>query len=205
LKAWLADSPVDRAIFAPAQAIYTARPLFVGMRDPVPFRSGGWQGDRDAITPPTIEKPKARSTAEKQPFTGTGGSGYEFHRSRLGDGAGLGGFHGPVKAAIGAWLHTHGASVDTAWLRADLERAVRAAPRDPAQHDDAYVEFRVHDLDTLIEAIRDLQAVKEAEATRVEPTYPPPLGSVIEARAALAAAMDRFATAALAWHEPMAA
>src|SRR4051812_3639704 len=36
----------------------------------------------------------------------------------------------------------------------------------------------------------------------VEPTYPPPLGSVAEARRVLAAAMDRFADVALAW-EPV--
>ena len=31
---------------------------FVGMPDPVPFRSGMWRGDRAAITPPPIEEPR---------------------------------------------------------------------------------------------------------------------------------------------------
>src|SRR5262249_55232052 len=47
LKTWLADSPVDHAIFSPAQPIYVARPISVGMPDPVPYRSGVWHGDRD--------------------------------------------------------------------------------------------------------------------------------------------------------------
>src|SRR5271165_725160 len=58
LKAWLSGYPVDQSIFAPAQPVYVARPIFIGMPDPVPTRSGIWRGDRDAITPPTITKPR---------------------------------------------------------------------------------------------------------------------------------------------------
>jgi hypothetical protein len=60
---WARRFPVDLSIFAPAQPIYVARPIFVGMPDPVPTRSGIWRGDRDAITPPVIEKPKRHVTA----------------------------------------------------------------------------------------------------------------------------------------------
>jgi hypothetical protein len=175
LKQWLADSPVDRSIFAPAQPIYIARPVFVGMPDPVPTRSGIWRGDRDVITPPTITKPE-KVAAVREPsdcqssstyfdgshethrsrIGGYEGGGYEAHRSRIGDHDGGDGFHGPVKSAVAAYIARHGACVETQWLRDDLERAIREAPRDPRMHDDAYVEFRVRDLDTLIPAIVEL-------------------------------------------------
>jgi hypothetical protein len=155
LKQWLADSPVDPAVFAPAQPIYVARPLFVGMTDPVPWRSGIWHGDRDEVTPPDIEKPQPReSQSAGVKFTESAGSGYEFHRSRIGDGPELGGFHIPVKSAVVAWIARQGAAVDTAWLREDLEKAIRETPSDPKKRDSQYIEFRVGDLDPLISAIR---------------------------------------------------
>src|SRR5262249_23326414 len=150
--------------------------------------SGVWHGDRDAITPPSIEACKRPMTAVAAPFTGEPGSGYEFHRSRIGDHETGGGFHGPVKSAVAAWIAQHGAAADTAWLRADLERAIREAPRDPAKHDDDYIEkIRIPDLDPLIDAITELQAEKESAAAAIQPTYPAPVGSVEEARAMIAA------------------
>jgi hypothetical protein len=199
LKQWLADSPTDPSVFAPAQPIYVARPLFVGMPDPVPFRSGIWRGDRDAVAPPEIKKLQTGASAPaREVFTGGGGRGYEFHCNRIGDHNGGDGFFAPVKSAVAAWVGRHGAAADAAWLRADLERAIRTAARDPTKHDDAYIEFRIGDLDPLIAAIRELQAAREAEPVeRCEPTYPAPLGSVAEARAKLEDAMDRFVAAAL--------
>jgi hypothetical protein len=52
-----------------------------------------------------------------------------------------------------------------------------------------------------------MQAAREIEAAAPpasEPTYPPPLASVAEARALLAAAMDRFADAVLTQRQPLA-
>jgi hypothetical protein len=194
LKIWLADSPVDQSILAPAQPIYVAKPLFVGMPDPVPVRSGIWRGDRDAITPPLIEKPKQHgAAASREPFSGEPGSGYEYHRSRIGDHECGGGFFAPIKSAVASWIARQGSKADTAWLRADLERAIREAPRDPAKHPDDYIEIRVRDLDPLIAAILALEGASEAErrqASECEPTYPAPLGSVAEARARLAQVFD---------------
>jgi hypothetical protein len=208
---WKLRYPVDPAIFAPAQPIYIARPIFVGVPDPVPFRSGIWRGGRDAITPPMITNPEVAATREpsdrqsSSTYFGSGyetnrsrigsheGGGYEAHRSRIGDHEGGDGFHGPIKAAVAAYIARHGASVETQWLRADLERAIRGAPRDPQKHDDAYIEFRVHDLDTLILAIVHLQVTKEAggrQFLECEPAYPAPLASVEEAREQLVRIFD---------------
>jgi hypothetical protein len=226
LKQWLADSPVDRSIFAPAQPIYIARPIFVGMPDPIPFRSGIWRGSRDAITPPIITKPEVATAREpsgrqsSSTYIGSGyethgdqisgheGGGYETHRGRIGDHEGGDGFHGPVKAAAAAYIARHGASVETEWLRADLERAIRGAPRDPQKHDDAYIEFRVYDLDTLILAIVHLQVAKEAGGRRLlgcEPSYPAPLATVEEAREQQARIFDDYVTSIAAYAEAKAA
>lgn len=206
LKTWLADAPVDKSIFSPAQATYIARPIFDGVPDPVPFRSGTWSGDRDEVTPPIIEKPKSRSTFN----AGSGGAhsgtgGYDAHRGRLGDHEEGDGFHGPLKAAIGAFFRSNGAAGDAAWLRADLERAIREAPRDPAKHDDAYVERRVADLDGWIAWTQTQEEAKASAPEEIEPTYPPPLNSVAEARAVLAATMRRIVAGAREYHETVAA
>jgi hypothetical protein len=190
---WPQRYPVDLTIFAPAQPIYVARPIFVGMPDPVPFRSGVWRGDRDAITPPAIEKPRVRATGVTKEVAGEPGSGYESFRSRIGDHEGGDGFFAPIKSAVASWIALQGASTDTGWLRADLERAIRDAPRDPVKHPDDYLEIRVRDLDPLIASILALEAASEAarrQADECEPTYPAPLATVEEARERLAQALD---------------
>ena len=195
IKAWLAapiaEQLIDGALYSPAQPIYVAQPVFVGMNDPLPYRYGTWRGHSDAVTPPVIEK--SQRGAHSPSGTNRGDDrGYAAHRSRLGDGEGRSGFYGPLKAATGAFIGEAGADADTAWLRADLEQAIREAPRDPARHDDAYVEARVADLDSWIAWTRDRQREKEAAngtAEICDPTYPALLGSVAEARGVLAETM----------------
>jgi hypothetical protein len=202
LKLWLGDSPIDRSLYAPAQPTYSARPIFAGVVDPVPFRCGVWHGYVDTVIVPPIEKPQARTftNGTDGPFTNfAGGAGYEFHCGQIGDHDGGAGFFRPIKSAVAAWIAQHGATADTAWLREDLERIIRAAPRDPTKHpDDHYIEVRVADLDPLIAAIGEMEAAKEAEP--VEPTYaPPPEGDTLDAaRTKLALEMKRFTKAALA-------
>jgi hypothetical protein len=202
---WPLKYPVDTAIFAPAQPIYVARPIIIGGPDPVPIRSGIWRGDRDAITPPAITNPKviaAREPAGRQTSCTYFGGGYETHRSRIGDHEGGDAFHEPVKTAVAAYIAQQGSSADTEWLRADLERAIRAATRDPRTHDDAYVEFRVRDLDTLIPAIVGLQSANETTRPGVEecePTYSAPVGSVAEARARLAQVARQHVASVIAY------
>ena len=208
IKIWLAPQiaakVIDQAIFNPIQAIYTAAPIFVGMHDPLPQRFGTWPGHSDTVAVPVIEKPQRSSSAERALGTSRGyGGGYAAHRARIGDHEGGDNFYRPVKSAVAAFIGEAGTGADTAWLRADLEAAIREAPRDPGKHDDSYVETRVADLDTLIAAISEMQAAKEAPAAELcEPTYPAPLGSVAEAREVIAAVMDRFTDIALAWEPP---
>jgi hypothetical protein len=158
------------------------------MPNPVPFRSGVWRGDRDAITPPAIQKPSGRAPVTNAKATGEPGNGYEFFRSRIGDHDNGDGFFAPIKSAVALWIALQGASTDTGWLRADLERAIRQAPRDPAKHPDDYLEIRVRDLDPLIDAILALEA-EQRQADECEPIYPAPLATVEEARERLAQAL----------------
>ncbi|MEI6560068.1 MAG: hypothetical protein WCO00_16850 [Rhodospirillaceae bacterium] len=164
LKSWLDGYPVDHAVFAPAQPIYTAAPIFRGMPDPCPRRCGLRQGENDEVSPPVIERPaKARAKAAGSgTYSHDCGGGYDGYRAQIGDHEGGGGFHGPIKSAVAAWMARNGAETDPSWLRADLEAAIRAADR--SKHADSYIELRVYDLDPLIASIRQMQAAKEAEA-----------------------------------------
>jgi hypothetical protein len=194
------DCPVDLAIYSPAQLIYTATPIFEGMPDPVPYRIGLWRGDRDEVTLPAFAvKSQARSSTGggRSSFSGESGRHYAEHRADIGDHHGGRGFHGPVGSAIYRFFFEHGADADAQWLRAELESAIRGAVRDPAKHDDAYVEDRVRDLDPWIEWTRRQEAAKAAAQSQpVEPTYPAPMGSIEEARAVLTASVREFANEA---------
>jgi hypothetical protein len=54
LKRWLADAPVDPAIFGPCQPIYTAAPVFTPGPDPLPARLAFLAG-AEYVTPPSVE------------------------------------------------------------------------------------------------------------------------------------------------------
>jgi hypothetical protein len=57
LKRWMAAerAPVDPAVFSAVQLIYVTRPSFgPGLHDPVPRRSGLWQGEDDTVTIPDV-------------------------------------------------------------------------------------------------------------------------------------------------------
>ena len=189
LRQWLADYPVDQAIFAPAQPIYVARPVFIQARDPVPLRSGVQRGERDAITPPIITKSsgtKIRPAKHDDSLRLRGG--YEAYRRAIGDHEGGNGFFGPIKSAVASYIAQHGGSVDTTWVRADLEDAIRNAPRDVKNHPDRYIEVRIRDLDMLIRRIIEMHRANNGVSSsydECEPTYPAPLGSVGAARSRL--------------------
>jgi hypothetical protein len=204
LKQWLAQYPVDQAIFSPAQPIYVARPIFDGVPEPVPLRSGLRRGDRDAITLPTITK---QSKGVKKHINQGGqsasfGGGYEAFRRSIGDHHNGDGFHQPIKSAVASYIAAHGSSVDTVWLRDDLEQAIRSAPRDVDKHPDYYIETRVRDLDTLIPHILEMQRLSETarlDIQECEPTYPEPMGSVVEARMRLVEIANQHVSAAIAY------
>jgi hypothetical protein len=168
---------IDGSIFAPAQPVYTAAPLIVGMRDPMPQRSGMLFGDTDEVLAPEIAPEHRRygrdsSHGGGMQAHGEPGLGYEGHCARVGDHAAGNGFFQPIKSAVAAYIARHGSQVDTMWLRADLEEVIRRAPRDQVKHPDDYIEVRVDDLDPLISAIVGMEAASEA-AEEAEAQRPP--------------------------------
>jgi hypothetical protein len=230
LKAWLAERvpaagqlrtkwprrwPLDPALFNPAQPIYTAAPIIVGMADTVPVRSGLWVGDRDLVIPQTIAKMRGDS-AGGEPVTaklpGTREShdrdrciGYEYYRPRIGDHEGGDGFFVPLKSAVASYIARNGANADTDWLRDDLARAIREAPCDRAIHSSDYIEARIRDLVTLIQAIVELHRASEAsrQQQECEPTYPAPLPTVIDAEERFRRALEEHVLAVLTYREAM--
>jgi hypothetical protein len=195
LKNWLADAPVDPAVFRPVQPIYIARPIFVGMSDPCPRRSGTWRGHGDEVEVPEITKPALANSASGAPAGDfEPGLGYAGHRALIGDHSGGKGFHGPIGGCIGAYFRKNGSAADTAWLRADLEAAIRERQ---GRRDKAYTAGRVRDLDTWIENIRQRQAAdekaREAEAEKpIDPSWTMPTATAREAAAASDAGIKAF-------------
>jgi hypothetical protein len=170
LKAWLGEMvavegkepqkrwPVDCSIFVPTQPNYVAPPIFEGVHDPIPHRSGVWVGSDDEFTPPEIDLTKAAAAPSSSPQAV--GLGYANWRNLIGDHSGMG-FYEPLKKAVGSYIRRHGSEADTTWLRNDLEAAIRERGH---TRDAAYVESRVRDLDSLIERILEFQAADEARS-----------------------------------------
>lgn len=68
LKRWLGNAPVDRALFSAAQVIYTAAPLFTGMKDPLPARLVRLDGAARVVVPNTEElapPPRKRASTRR--------------------------------------------------------------------------------------------------------------------------------------------
>jgi hypothetical protein len=125
--------PIDVSIFRTVQPHYTAAPIFVGMRDPLPRRSGLHLGLEDEVEFPAVElRAQARATSGSTggfKFTG----GFEEKLLHLGDRPGnpLGrGFHLVLLSATASYVGLHGRDgTDVAALKARLREAILAAPR----------------------------------------------------------------------------
>lgn len=103
---------VDGALFQHVQAHYVAAPIFEGMENPFPTRSGlvtkplnqvdlkiqiNLEGNVSALT-------KSGDTVYKN----NGGSGFEYYLGQIGDHAGGDGFHMPIVQAAASYVAEHG-------------------------------------------------------------------------------------------------
>jgi len=125
VKRWMAaeKAPVDPAVFGAVQLIYLARPTFgPGLHDPVPRRSGTWQGEDDTVTvPKLLPEPDAATY-------GSGAAAFEpaeeldelcnVLRARLAEEPHV---REHLMQAARAYVRQHGANVDQAALVAALE------------------------------------------------------------------------------------
>jgi hypothetical protein len=125
IKRWMAaeQAPVDPAVLGAVQLIYLARPMFGhGLHDPVPRRSGIWQGEADTVAVPEL-------LPEPDPAT------YETAAAAFGPAEGLDELCDALRARLAGELHVrehilqaarayvrqHGPNIDQAALVAALE------------------------------------------------------------------------------------
>jgi hypothetical protein len=125
IKRWMAAerAPVDPAVFSAVQLIYLARPGFgPGLHDPVPRRSGTWQGEVDVVAVPELlpELPAADYVGEAAAFGPADGLDElcAALRQRL-DGELHVREH--LLQAARAYVRQHGPDIDRAALVASLE------------------------------------------------------------------------------------
>lgn len=181
LKVWAKDvniatgyKLIDPALFNDVQIHYTAAPIFVGMADPFPSRSGLVIKVRDEVALNLRVKPECQSplmkvvTAKEVPgpsrkhnakvsrIDKIEGSGFEFFLSQIGDHPGGDGFHEPIIQAIASYVRTHGIDgTDIEKLFETVNAVVLSA--DASMHDSDYVDrmaSRAHIIPAIEGALR---------------------------------------------------
>jgi predicted P-loop ATPase len=125
---------IDPAVFRPAQVHYTAAPVFDGVPDPLPRRSGLRKGtiDEVAIVLPeqTQETPRGFGGGLKPAV------GFDGYLARIGT---EDGFHNPIMSAIAAYVRAHGvAGTDKDALVTVLQTTILEA--DPGGRDEKDIE-----------------------------------------------------------------
>jgi hypothetical protein len=129
--AWTASPHLDPATLRPVEPIYTARPVFVGMADPLPRRLWHLSGLTEAV-----EVPEALPRPERQVKLGTGEASdarsFADRLAAMGDGEGRQRFRGPIIGAIIAYARQHGAEALLATaegVKVRIRSAITAAPK----------------------------------------------------------------------------
>jgi hypothetical protein len=174
--------PIDTALFRTVQPHYTAAPLFIGIDDPLPRRSGFCKGLEDTVCFPLTEAPAPRGSSPG--YTGfSTDPGFEAKLELLGDrplnprGRG---FHNPLLSATASYAATHGEHFDSHALKARLRDVIRAAPKSP-QRSAATVERYLGDqyLDEIIASAVENYAAPVSAAPRHFPSAPLPLAEAV--------------------------
>ena len=124
VKRWIAaeQAPVDPAVFGAVQLIYLAGPCFgPGPHDPVPRRSGTWEGETPTVVvPDRLPDPPPRNETEARAFGPAEGLQdlCAAIRARL---AGELHVREHLLQAARAYVRQHGSTIDQAALTAALE------------------------------------------------------------------------------------
>ena len=133
---------VDPALFQHVQAHYTAAPIFTGMADPFPMRSGLTRKSQDSVNlqlPAAEVNNRLGTVAPTIAHSARSGTGFEHFLNQIGDHPGGDGFHMPIIQAIASYVWRHGAEeTDIEVLYSTVRERVLAADR--SSHEDAYVE-----------------------------------------------------------------
>lgn len=126
---------IDPAVFNTVQAHYTAAPIFEGLADPIPRRSGFHDGD-DAVTLKML--PKKRKTES---------TGFDGKLQTLGDGLGRDGFNLPLIRSTASYVASNGipGPKERERLKGRLRAEIKAAPKEQGRNvtryeSDAYLD-----------------------------------------------------------------
>lgn len=189
---------IDARLFCPVQEHFIADPIIEGAHDPLPRRTGWRIGLEDEVVLPELPPRPTGGGATRAGYTGQAG-GLEV----LGDGAGLEGFHAPLRTATMRYAAgcTRGSQPrDDAAFIAALQAAVRAAPQRP-DRDVESVYTQDYYLQQLIVGAFDRVSSGEPDHPQsIQPQYQPQhAASVEDARNTLRALIANFLARAADW------
>lgn len=186
---------IDPALFNDIQPHYTAVPIFEGMEDPFPARSGFVRKERDEVDLPIpsveLQPIAARRHGSTTPATG---KGFNYWLDKIGDHPGGDGFHAPITSAIASYVASNNSDdLDRDALKATMRRRILEA--DASRHDAAYVEQKAGDpyLDKSIDgAIQKFGHTNQPRMSKgIEPYYRPKRLSVADAQRKLKSVIRR--------------
>jgi len=190
---------VDPAVFADVQPHYTAAPVFEGVENPYPIRSGMERKKLDAVAIELPPLPRAKRRSGGRAIGTESSVGFEGWLARIGDHEGGEGFHEPIIRAAASYVATYGrdgTDVDALYER--IRAVVLAA--DGSAHARDYVEHMasrehiVPAIEGAIEKFSDQPSArrKSRNLEGVEPHFAGTTAEASEASAALAASVDDF-------------
>ena len=135
---------IDPALFQHVQPHYVAAPLFKGMADPFPVRSGlviKSSGSVDLQLPPPDLASQSRGAVPVTSCNATGGSGFDYYLAQIGDHPGGDGFHMPIVQAVASFVAEHGQDdTDVESLTSIIQQRVLAA--DASKHSQSDIDAR---------------------------------------------------------------
>lgn len=161
--------PIDPGVFDFIQPHYISPPRFVGMRDPLPMRSGTHIGASSRVVFDVPEEPNV-------PFTEGGNvhplvqmSKLKQYLDAIGDDPGQLGFNDAIKSVVGRYFQLYGPAASDIPLKTALRQAIHDAPIRAGRPDigpQSISHYLADDyLDPLIRNIRERE-MTEREAKR---------------------------------------
>jgi hypothetical protein len=194
---------IDLALFSDVQAHYVAAPIFEDIPDPIPCRSGLMEREHDFATLPELIQAelKQQAKANGTDTSALEGADFEDCLSKIGNGAGLDGFHLPIRQAVMAAVRgTAVMAIDDAALKTRIRQAIAAAPKAPGRDVSRYRSD-----DYLDQSIAGALTKRRSEYIQADT----PLGdfepvSLAEGEAQLQGAVDKFFAAYDAYNKTAA-
>jgi len=117
---------IDDALYSGVQAHYTAAPLFDGLIDPLPTRSGIRRGLDESVSlvipPADVKNPEAPGNQGYEP-----GAGVAAYLAKIG---GAEGSRGPIKSAIASYFAINGSAASPRSIKALIRQALSQIPAD---------------------------------------------------------------------------